>query len=186
MAEFVAKEIEITQRALGERWSGMVLDKTDLLFEQTPVAVLVEAAKKGVYSKEEQDKFELFGSNTASGGLMFKIMNGVFIGFIQSMYVVCVRLLIVFSWFALLIPVIVAAAYDGYTQRVVKSFTFGSIRPATFSLMAWIVIPMFFAPLFYLSAPLNIDPSIVPAWVCLSLIPLSILVANSQPIFGKR
>lgn len=186
MAEFIEDEIRITRQALGDRWSGMVLSQTDLLFEKTPIGVAVRAAESGVYSKAEQDKFALFGSNTGSGGLLFKTMNSIFIGFIQSLYVVCVRLLIVFSWFALLVPIMAAAIYDGYTQRVIKSYTFGSIRPATFSLMLWIVMPMIFAPLFYLSAPITIDPSIVPMWVFLALIPISVLIANSQPLFGKR
>jgi len=186
MNEFIQQELKITENALGKRWTGMLLTQADVLFRETPVNLAVRVAEKGVYTKKEQDKFDLFGSQSGSGGLLFKVMNSVFTGFIQSFYVVCIRFLIVLSWFALLVPVIAAAIYDGYTQRVIKSYNFGSIRPATFSLMLWFVMPMLFAPLFYLSAPLNIDPSIVPMWVCVALIPTSILIANSQPLFGKR
>lgn len=186
MADFVAQEVHITKSALGERWAGLIIAQADVLFRESPVNLAVRVAEKGVYSNDRQDKYKLFGSQSGAGGMLFGVMNGIFTGFIQSLYVVCLRLLIVLSWFLLLVPVMLAAVYDGYTQRVIKSYSFGSIRPATFSLMLWIVMPMIFAPLFYLSAPLNINPAIVPMWVCVALIPISILIANSQPLFGKR
>ncbi|WP_043003185.1 DUF4400 domain-containing protein [Comamonas testosteroni] len=186
MIEFVENEISITRNALGDTWAKAVIKQANVLFNESPVQIAVKVAEKGVYSKEQQDRYKLFTSETGSGGALFKMMNGIFTGFIQSLYIVCLRLLIVMSWFVLLVPIMFAAVYDGYTQRVIKSYNFGSIRPATFSLMLWIVMPMLFAPLFYLSAPFNISPTIVPIWVCLALLPTSILIANSQPIFGQR
>ena len=186
MIQFVESEIEITRSALGESWTNAVLKQANVLFNESPVQIAVKVAEKGVYNKEQQDKYKLFTSESGGGGALFKMMNGIFTGFIQSLYIVCLRLLIVMSWFALLVPIMFAAFYDGYTPRIIKSYTFGSIRPATFSLMLWIVMPMLFAPLFYLSAPFNINPTIVPIWVCLALLPTSILIANSQPIFGQR
>ena len=186
MIEFVENEVQITRAALGDNWTNAILKQANVLFNESPVQMAVKVAEKGVYSKEQQDKYKLFTSETGSGGALFKMMNGIFTGFIQSLYIVCLRLLIVLSWFALLVPIMFAAVYDGYTQRVIKSYNFGSIRPATFSLMLWVVMPMMFVPLFYLSAPFNINPTVVPIWVCLALLPTSILIANSQPVFGQR
>lgn len=186
MIEFVENEVQITRAALGDNWTNAILKQANVLFNESPVQIAVKVAEKGVYSKEQQDNYKLFSSETGSGGALFKMMNGIFTGFIQSLYIVCLRLLIVLSWFALLVPIIFAAVYDGYTQRVIKSYNFGSIRPATFSLMLWVVMPMMFVPLFYLSAPFNISPTVVPLWVCLALLPTSILIANSQPVFGQR
>jgi hypothetical protein len=78
-----------------------------------------------------------------------------------------------------------AALVDGFVQRAIKQAEFGAIRPAAFSVASHAVIPLAMAPLVYLVAPFPLTPLVSPLWALLMVMPLSALVSNSQPVFGR-
>lgn len=183
MEKFVVAEIRTTQAAFGPAIGAWIVRQADVLFRDTPVHYAAQVARAGSVSDDERRRHEkVLGSGAK---VMIGVANSIFTGFLQSIYVVCLRFMMVFVWFGMLSPVLIAAVVDGYGQRAIKRYTFGAMRPAAFSLLSMIVVPFVMAPLFYLSAPWSIDPSIVPIWVFIGCIPLSLLIANTQPIFGK-
>jgi len=95
------------------------------------------------------------------------------------------RLAIVLFWFISLAPLLAATVYDGLMQRSVKQSEFGSLRPATFTLAGMLVIPIVSLPALYLTLPFHFSPLLAPVWAAVVAIPLSILVSNSQPLFGR-
>ena len=103
----------------------------------------------------------------------------------MSAYVVAIRLGVVVSWAVVLIPLLLAGANDGFAQRRIKRAEFGAIRPATFTLAGFVVIPLLALPLIYLVAPFFISPLAAPFWGLLVVIPLSVLISNMQPLFGR-
>lgn len=185
MQAHINAEIAITKSALGERWSNFVLSNANNLFKGTPVSLVTAGLNEGIVTPAKQ-KEQIILDSSDVGHAVVGVMNGFLNDFIQACYVMCVRLLIVISWFAVLIPLIFAAIYDGTTQRIIKNLTFGSSRSAAYALTLTFVMPLFFAPLFYLTAPFTISPAVLPIWLCICLVPLSVVIAHSQPIFRKR
>jgi uncharacterized membrane protein len=184
MERYVVSEIEATQAAFGPRIGGWIVDQADLLFRETPVKYAANVARAGTVTGEERRRHEKAMGDGAK--VLIGVANGIFTGFLQSMYVLCLRFMILLIWFGVLAPVLIAAVVDGFGQRAIKRYTFGSMRPAAFSLLSMIIVPFVFAPLFYLSAPWSVDPSIVPVWVLVGCVPLSLLISNTQPVFGRH
>jgi hypothetical protein len=85
----------------------------------------------------------------------------------------------------ILAPMLIAAVFDGYMMRKVKRAEFGMIRPATFSIAAALIIPAMCLPLVYMVLPLPMNPLVAPLWALVVVFPLSMLVANMQPIVGR-
>lgn len=184
MEAFARAEIEATEATFGPSVGGWVKDSVGALFKSSPAAAVTTVAAVGTTSKERQDKI---GKNLGKGAKGLTVMaNSYFTGVILAVFIACVRLLVLAVWFGMLAPVLVAAVIDGFSQRAVKAYRFGSIRPAAFSILGMIVVPFVFAPLLYLTLPFSVPPTIVPLWVFLGCIPLSALIANTQPVFGRH
>lgn len=184
MERFVISEIQETQAAFGGAIGGWIVGQADVIFKDTPMHYLAEVARQGTVKGKEKERHEKV---MGTGGKMLIAMgNSIFTGFLQSLYIVCLRFMICVVWFGMLAPVLVAAVVDGFGQRAIKRYSFGTMRPAAFSILAMIVVPFAMAPLFYLSAPFAVPPSIVPLWVLIGCVPLSMLIANTQPVFGKH
>lgn len=185
--QIVDAEIAGTTQALGKTWGGKIIDLADELFLSAPVQAtnLIFAMSKhdfeGAKTNIQQRINESF-----SFQLVFTYLNTLAAGWMAMLYIMCIRLMICLSWFALLWPMLLAACWDGVSQRKIKFYSFRSIRPGTHTLLATIVVPFTMLPVLYLVTPFSITPTVVPIVVSLMLIPISLLLANSQPIFGEK
>ena len=183
MEEFLTAEIRETRQAMGDHVGGLVVSFADGLFRQTPLAAIAASATTAQHSAEDR---KLSAKVAGPGGeIMSKLYHSYLQGLVMQAYVVAMRLAIVLFWLAALAPLFVATVYDGLMQRKVKQAEFGSLRPATFTLAGMLVIPVLALPALYLTLPLSLSPLLAPAWAAVVAVPLSLLVSNSQPLFGR-
>lgn len=181
--QFVKHEIEITKSAMGERVGGMIVGFADELFTNTPLAAVANSAQSVQHSEADR---RLSAKVAGPGGeIMSSMYNSYLQGLVMQAYVVAIRLAIVLFWLLFLSPVFVASVYDGLMQRHVKAAEFGSVRPATFTLAGMVVILVIALPVLYLVLPFSINPLYAPAWAAFVALPLSIMVSNMQPLFGR-
>ncbi|QXW20157.1 DUF4400 domain-containing protein (plasmid) [Comamonas aquatica] len=185
MREFVREETRVTISSLGSSWGGGVVRKSIQLFQTAPVQMGKYLFDSGTYDVEEKSK-ENFLYKAWSMQVMLSIGNKVMSGWGAMMYIMSIRIMIVLSWALLLAPMLIAACVDGIGQRKIKFFNYKSIRPATFSVLSLIIIPFAMAPLFYLVVPFAVSPAVLPLITSFMLLPLSLLFANSQPMFGEK
>lgn len=184
MERFVQQEVRATEDTFGPTFGSWILASVEPLFKNSPAAAVSAAAKTGTTSQEREKRLT---KNLGKGAQwMMQTANMYFTGIILASYIACIRLLILVVWFGMLAPVLVAALVDGFAQRAIKQYQFGSFRPAAFSILAIIIVPFCFAPLLYLTIPFSVPPTIIPVWVFLGCLPLSVLIANTQPVFGKH
>lgn len=183
MDSFLRTEVQQTRLAMGDRLGGLVTSFANGLFSNTPLAMLAGELKAAQHTKAEQE----LGARVAGpvGEFASQVHNGYLKRMVKQAYVVAMRFAIVVFWLVALLPVFVAAVYDGLMLRSVKLAEFGSMRPATFTLAGLIVIPVLALPLLYLTLPFHMSPLLAPAWAALVALPLSLLVSNSQPLFGR-
>lgn len=183
MESYLAAEIHETRVAMGETLGGWVLGFADGIFNRTPVAALTANIAKAKHTEEEQ---RLSARVAGPGGeIMSKMYNSYLQGLIMQAYVATMRLAIVLFWMATLLPFFVSTVFDGLMQRSIKQAEFGSLRPATFTLAGMVVIPILSLPVLYLTLPFSLSPLLAPVWAAVVAIPLSVLVSNSQPLFGR-
>ena len=183
MERFVTAEIAQTRAAMGERVGNGVVSFANGLFENTPLkGVMVAANKASLTDKERQLSIKVAG---VGGAVMADLFNSYMSGLVLQSYVVAMRFAIVMIWLVFLLPFFVAAVYDGLMQRSVKMAEFGTMRPATFTLAGMIVIPIVAMPVVYLVMPFTMSPLLAPVWAACVALPLSVLISNSQPIFGR-
>lgn len=183
MEAYLASEIQETRMAMGETIGGMVVSFANGLFTQTPVAALTLNLAKAKHTEAEQ---RLSARVAGPGGeIMSKMFNSYLQGLIMQAYVAAMRLAIVVFWLLALLPFFSATVFDGLMQRNVKQAEFGSLRPATFTLAGMLVIPIVALPALYLTLPFSLSPLLAPVWAAVVAIPLSVLVSNSQPLFGR-
>ena len=183
MEAYLTSEIHETRVAMGDTVGGWVLGFADAVFNQTPLKAFVGAVASAKHTDEEQ---RLSARVAGPGGeILSKMYNSYLQGLIMQAYVAAMRLAIVAFWLATLLPFFVAAVFDGLMQRSIKQAEFGSLRPATFTLAGMLVIPILALPVLYLTLPFGLSPTLAPVWAAIVAIPLSVLVANSQPLFGR-
>ena len=183
METYLQKEVYETRSAMGDRLGGMVVGFADGLFNQTPMFAAAAGIGRAKHTKEEVRLSKHVGG--PGGEIMSKMYNSYLQGLIMQTYVVAMRLAIVLFWLAALAPMFAATVYDGLMQRNVKQAEFGALRPATFTLMGILVIPILSLPALYLTMPFSLSPLLAPVWAAVVALPLSILVSNSQPLFGR-
>jgi hypothetical protein len=183
MERFVTGEIQQTRQAMGKRAADMVVGFANSIFEGTPLTVVAHAAKTASLSDEDKKLSRKVAG--PGGAIMGSLFNSYMQGLVLQSYIVAMRLAIVLIWLAFLAPLFIAAVYDGLMLRNVKMSEFGSLRPATFTLAGMVVIPVIALPVLYLVLPFSLSPLLAPAWAAFVAMPLSILVSNSQPIFGR-
>lgn len=183
MERFVNGEIQQTRQAMGKRAADVVVGFANSIFEGTPLTVVAHAAKTASLSDEDKKLSRKVAG--PGGAIMGNLFNSYMQGLVLQSYIVAMRLAIVLIWLAFLAPLFIAAVYDGLMLRNVKMSEFGSLRPATFTLAGMVVIPVIALPLLYLVLPFSLSPLLAPAWAAFVAMPLSILVSNSQPIFGR-
>lgn len=183
MDVFLEWEIRETRLAMGDRLGGMVIGFADGIFNNTPAAMLATELAAVKHTKAQQQLSARAGG--PGGEIASKMYNRYIQGLVRQAYVITMRLAIVLFWLAALLPIFVAAVYDGLMLRSVKLAEFGSMRPATFTLAGMIVIPILALPILYLTLPFHLSPLLAPIWAGAVALPLSVLVSNSQPLFGR-
>lgn len=183
MEAYLSSEIQETRLAMGETIGGLVLSFADGIFNQTPVAALTANIARAKHTQAQQ---RLSARVAGPGGeIMSRMYNSYLQGLIMQAYVATMRLAIVLFWLAALAPFFASTVFDGLMQRSVKQAEFGSLRPATFTLAGMLVIPILALPVLYLTLPFSLSPLLAPVWAAVVAIPLSVLVSNSQPLFGR-
>lgn len=183
MEQFVKSEIRQTREALGETVATNVVGFAAGVFEGTPLGMISQTANGLKHSKEDQ----ALGARVAgpTGIALSSMYNSYLQGLMFQAYVMAMRFAIVMVWIVILAPLLFASVYDGFMQRKIKRAEFGALRPATFALAGLFVIPLLVLPLVYLVVPFSISPLLTPAWALVVVLPLSVLVSNMQPLFGR-
>ncbi len=127
----------------------------------------------------EANKRQSKGLETLAEGLfevvrtrMEAMWNLVFVG-IQRIYSFL-------NWMPLLIPFLIACAFDGATLRKIKLLTFGISSAPLYGASVHGLIILAFFPLLYAAWPFAAPPLIVPLWfIALSFV-LRTLISNLQ------
>lgn len=183
LEEFLRIEIEETRMAMGNDLTQRALSFADAIIRQAPVSLVVARITQAQHTPAQQQ----LGARVAGpgGAAASRLFNSYLQGLVLQFYVASIRAMLVFFWAAALAPLLLASIYDGLMQRKVKQAEFGSLRPATFTLASMVVIPVIGFPVLYLTLPVTVSPLLAPLWAVVVAWPLSILVANSQPFFGR-
>lgn len=106
-------------------------------------------------------------------------------GSVVQLYSIVLRVITLLAWTAILLPFLIAAAYDGITQRNIKFAEFGSQSPTAFTLSAHALIVTAAVPLLYVVLPAFISPWFMPAWCIVAMVLLRVTFTNMQPIFSR-
>lgn len=183
MEAYLRIEIEETRLAMGDNLTRRALSFADAIFRHPPLAALVAGITRAQHTPAQQR----LGARVAGpgGAAASSLFNSYLQGLVLQAYVAAMRAGLVLFWSAAIAPLLLAGIYDGLMQRKVKHAEFGSLRPATFTLAGMVVIPVAAFPVLYLTLPVSVSPLLAPVWIALVAWPLSVLVANSQPLFGR-
>lgn len=183
MEQFIAYEVAQTREAMGDAAGDMVVKFANTLFKETVLSAGANMVGQAALTQKEL----LLSSKVAGpgGAMMASFFNSYIQGLVLQTYIVAIRLAIVLFWLFFVLPLLAASVLDGFMQRKVKQAEFGAIRPATFTLAGMVVIPLLVTPVLYLVLPFSITPMLAPMWAAIVVLPLSLLVSNSQPLFGR-
>lgn len=180
MKVFVRNEVQKTQEVFGQSTTDWMRSKASVAFHvYSPADQIDSAVIRGEGMRRTMRVVP------GPGVAFTKAYNEYVERLVLSVYVVILRVLNFLVWFLLVFPVFVAAVVDGLVQRAIKRAEFGAIRPAAYALTSGVVVPLLMAPLIYLVVPVPVSPFVAPMWALLAILPLSAMVSNMQPIFGR-
>ena len=183
LAAYVYEELSQIRFALGDTVADKVTEFANTVFEETPLGLIAQSA--AIYAPKEAERNLSNEVAGPLGAIATGWVGGYLEGLMLQSYVLAMRLAIVFVWMVILASMLIAAIFDGYMMRKVKRAEFGMIRPATFSIAAALIIPAMCLPLVYMVLPLPMNPLVAPLWALVVVFPLSMMVANMQPIVGR-
>jgi len=183
LVSYVYDELSQIRFALGDTVADKVTEFANTVFDETPLGLIAQSA--ATYAPRETDRRLSNEVAGPLGAMATGWLGGYLEGLMLQSYVLAMRLAIVVVWMVILAPMLIAAVFDGYMMRKVKRAEFGMIRPATFSIAAALIIPAMCLPLVYMVLPLPMNPLVAPLWALVVVFPLSMLVANMQPIVGR-
>jgi len=173
------KEEAVLADTLGPEVAEDISTKARDTFNAWFVETGVMAESFTLFVPTEANKRASTGIETLAEGL-FEVVrrrlesawNLVFVG-IQRVYAFL-------TWMPLLIPFVIACAFDGATVRRIKLLTFGISSAPIYGASIHALIILAFFPLFYAAWPFAAPPLIVPIWfICLALV-LRSLITNLQ------
>lgn len=185
MNSFVQSEVHVTMSSLGKTWGGGVVARSVDLFKLAPVQMGALIFKSGEIDIEEAGKKNVIYKSWGTQ-IVMEYANKMMGGWGAMLFIMSMRVMIMLSWFALLAPMLIAACVDGISQRKIKFYNFKSIRPATYTLLSFFIIPFALSPLIYLVVPFAVSPASIPLITSVMLLPIALLLANSQPLFGEK
>ncbi len=181
MEAFVQSELQLTRATFGTGTADWLQRQAALVFEvYTPADSLTDATVRGA----DMDLTRLVAGK--AGESFAKGYNSYVQGLILNLFVLVQRAFIFAIWLLVLFPVFIAAVVDGFSQRAVKRAEFGAMRPAAYTVTSHVVIPLAMAPLVYLVVPIPVSPLVSPLWALVLVVPLSLMVSNMQPVFGRN
>jgi hypothetical protein len=181
MRSFVSAEMALTRATFGGSTSSWLESKASFVFRSYTPERQVSEKLIGRAGMERSQRVA-----AGPGVALAKAFNSYLERIVLNTFVAIQRLFIFGIWFVILCPVVIAAVVDGLAQRAIKRAEFGAMRPAAYSLTSMLVVPMALAPLVYLFLPIPVSPLISPIWTAIIVLPLSLMVSNMQPIFGRN
>lgn len=185
MNSYVRSEVQVTMNTLGKTWGGGIVGKSVDLFKLAPVQFTANIFRSGEIDMVEAGK-ENFVYKSWGTQIAMTFANKMMGGWGALLFIMSIRLMIMLSWFVLLAPMLIAACVDGISMRKIKHYNFKSVRPATYTLLSFFIIPFALGPFVYLVVPFPVSPAYIPLITSVMLLPVALLMANTQPLFGEK
>ncbi|KGH23026.1 DUF4400 domain-containing protein [Comamonas thiooxydans] len=185
MKSYVRSEVQVTMNSLGDVWGGKIVSKSVDLFKLAPVQITANIFRSGEIDIEKASK-ENFVYKSWGTQIAMEFANKMMGGWGALLFIMSIRVMIMLSWFVLLAPMLVAACVDGISMRKIKFYNFKSVRPATYTLLSFFIIPFALGPFVYLVVPFSVSPASIPLITSMMLLPVAMLMANTQPLFGEK
>lgn len=173
------QEDAVLVETLGEEAAEDISSKASDTFQSAFVETGIMSESFSLLVPSEAGKRKSAGMETLGEGLfevvrrrLESLWNLVFVG-IQRFYAF-------FAWLPLLLPFVIAAAFDGATIRKVKLLSFGMSSAARYGAALHGLIILVFFPLFYAVWPFSASPWLIPLWFIIFALVLRVLISNLQ------
>jgi hypothetical protein len=173
------KEEAVLSETLGSDVAESISVRSKDTFNSWFVDTGVMAESFNLFVPTEASKRQSVGLETLAEGLFEMVRrrleaawNLIFVG-IQRFYAFGI-------WFPLLLPFLVACAFDGATLRRVKLLTFGISSAPIYGAAVHSLIILAFFPLYYAAWPFAAHPLLVPIWFIAIALALRTMIANLQ------
>lgn len=125
----------------------------------------------------EANKRQSKGLETLAEGV-FEVVRHRMEALWNLVFVALQRLYAFLHWLPLLLPLLIAATFDGATLRKIKLLTFGISSAPIYGASVHALIVLAFFPLLYAAWPFPAPPMIVPIWFFALAMVMRLLVAN--------
>lgn len=172
-------EEALISSSLGDEAADNISQRARATFDSWFVETGVLAESFHLFVPSEEAKRNSTGIETMAQGL-FDVVRRRLESFWNLVFVGIQRAYGFLIWLPMLLPFIVAAAFDGATVRKVKLLTFGMSSAPRYGAAMHALVILLFAPLYYAAWPFPVTPLLVPVWFIALALVVRTLVANLQ------
>jgi hypothetical protein len=166
---------------LNDETADVITGKAKGTFDSLFVDSGVMAESFHLFLPNEEAKRKSVGLETLAEGL-FDVVRRRLESFWNLVFVGLQRFYGFAMWLPMLIPFVVAAAFDGATVRRIKLLTFGMSSAAVYGGAMHGLVILIFVPLYYACWPFSVTPMLVPFWFIALAMVIKHLVANLQRV----
>jgi hypothetical protein len=179
----VAREVEMTRSVFGDDMTEHIVGRAKAVYK----AAFVDTGFIADLNKTHLSEDDVRKAHAMSGALnhFSALTNSYFGSMVINLYGMMIRVFIIAHWLAYVAPFLLACVVDGYMTRAKKLAGFAYQNPSAFSLAAHALLWIIFFPVMYLVAPLPVTPLFMPLWALVMALPVAVMLANSQRIFGS-
>lgn len=177
----VIRELGMVESVLGKSDTRQVTSTATKIYESLFVETgFVGTTRKAVVTEEEKTHSEeVFGQSIRN---VSDRTNDYILGLSALIFASLVRTVIFVAWLPYIAPFFIAAVLDAAVSRRIKFATFGYSSPIKFSVATHALIVVVFLPILYLVVPLPVTPLFIPFWALISVVPVMLVVANTQRV----
>jgi len=179
----VSREVEMTRSVFGDDMTEHTVGRAKAVYK----TAFVDTGFIADLNKTHLSQDDVRKAHAMSGALnhFSALTNSYFGSMVINLYGMMIRLFIIGHWLVYVAPFVVACVVDGYMTRAKKLAEFAYQNPSAFSLSAHVLLWIVFFPVMYLIAPLPVTPLFMPLWALVMALPVVVMLANSQRIFGS-
>lgn len=171
------QEEAILASTLGPDLSESISIKAKDTFQSAFVDTGIMAETFNVLVPSEASKRKSTGMETLMEGA-FEVVRQRLESAWNLVFVALQRFYAIAAWTPLILPFLIASAYDGAAIRKVKLLTFGMSSAPIYGMAMHLLVLMLFFPLYYALWPFAAPPLIVPLWLITSAMLIRTLISN--------
>ena len=182
--ESIGREYGYMKSSLGDEAAREIIQSTNNIYQRVFLTSdIVPTLQK--HSSEEARR-EVIGETLGRPVQGFAgTMSDYLLTVSTQCYLLIARMVMLWKWLPFVVPFVIAAMIDGWTQHRVKTMSVRVSNPIAGKLASHLMVITIMVPILYAIIPFAVSPSLMLIWLAWAAFPIMLSASEMSPISYK-